>query len=130
MRIVVAASDPGFGNWMSTDGHRFGAIGLRWNQATEDVEPDVRVIASAAPTSADSQGGFSLYTTGFSTENRTLSVQELEGGPHLGHEQLGLLEGGEVAAHLGLVPVPDVGVALLSPAPAGPEDLVGEDAAR
>ena len=32
-------------NWMSTDGHRFGAIGLRWNQATTDVEPDVRVIA-------------------------------------------------------------------------------------
>ena len=84
----------------------------------------------ALRTSPDSQGGFSLYTTGFSTENRMLSVQELEGGPHLGHEQLGLLEGGEVAAHLGLVPVPDVGVALLSPALAGPEDLVGEDAAR
>ena len=45
VRIVVAASDPGFGNWMSTDGHRFGAIGLRWNQAAEDVEPEVRVIA-------------------------------------------------------------------------------------
>ena len=45
VRIVVAASDPGLGNWMSTDGHRFGATGLRWNQATEDVEPDVRVIA-------------------------------------------------------------------------------------
>ena len=45
VRIVVAASDPGFGNWTSTDGHRFGAIGLRWNQATEDVEPEVRVIA-------------------------------------------------------------------------------------
>ena len=38
------ASDPGFGNWMSTDGHRFGAIGLRWNQAVEDVEPDVQVV--------------------------------------------------------------------------------------
>ena len=45
MRIVVAAADPGFGNWMSTDGHRFGAIGLRWNQAVTDVEPDVRVIS-------------------------------------------------------------------------------------
>ena len=44
VRNVVAAADPGFGNWMSTDGHRFGAIGLRWNQAVEDVEPDVRVI--------------------------------------------------------------------------------------
>ena len=42
---LKAASDPGFGNWMSTDGHRFGAVGLRWNQATTDVEPDVRVIA-------------------------------------------------------------------------------------
>ena len=83
----------------------------------------------AARTSPDSQGGFFLYMTGFSTENRTRSVQKLEGGPHLGHEALGLLEGGEMAAHLGLVPVPDVGVALLSPAPTGPEDLVGEDAA-
>ena len=46
VRIVVAAADPGFGNWMSTDGHRFGAIGLRWNQATEDVEPEVRVVAT------------------------------------------------------------------------------------
>ena len=36
---------PGFGNWMSTDGHRFGATGLRWNQAEDDVEPEVRVIA-------------------------------------------------------------------------------------
>ena len=45
VRIVVAASDPGFGNWMSTDGHRFGAIGLRWNQAVTDVEPEVRVIS-------------------------------------------------------------------------------------
>ena len=44
VHIVVAASDPGFGNWMSTDGHRFGAVGLRWNQAVEDVEPEVRVI--------------------------------------------------------------------------------------
>ena len=44
VRIVVAADDPGFGNWMSTDGHRFGAIGLRWNQAVADVEPEVRVI--------------------------------------------------------------------------------------
>ena len=44
VRIVVAASDPGFGNWMATDGHRFGAVGLRWNQAVEDVEPEVRVI--------------------------------------------------------------------------------------
>ena len=44
VRIVVTASDPGFGNWMSTDGHRFGAIGLRWNQPVEDVEPEVRVV--------------------------------------------------------------------------------------
>ncbi len=45
VQIVVAHADPGFGNWMSTDGHRFGAIGLRWNQAVADVEPEVSVIA-------------------------------------------------------------------------------------
>ena len=43
VRIVVAHRDPGVGNWMTTDGHRRGAIGLRWNQAVADVEPDVRV---------------------------------------------------------------------------------------
>lgn len=42
--IVVSATDPGFGNWMTTHGHSFGAIGLRWNQAEQDVEPTVRVV--------------------------------------------------------------------------------------
>ena len=42
--IVVAHRDPGFGNWMTTDGHSHGAIGLRWNQAVEDVEPTVEVV--------------------------------------------------------------------------------------
>lgn len=46
VRIVVSHTDPGFGNWMYTDGHRFGAIGLRWNQAVADVEPEVSVIQS------------------------------------------------------------------------------------
>jgi len=45
VRIVVAHRDPGVANWMTTDGHRRGAIGLRWNQATTDVEPQVRVVA-------------------------------------------------------------------------------------
>ena len=42
--IVVAHRDPGFGNWMTTDGHSHGAIGLRWNQAVADVEPTVEVV--------------------------------------------------------------------------------------
>ena len=29
---------------MSTDGHSQGLTGLRWNQATEDVEPTLTVI--------------------------------------------------------------------------------------
>ena len=47
VRIVVAARDPGFGNWMTTDGHPRGAIGLRWNQAVADVEPTVSVVRLA-----------------------------------------------------------------------------------
>ena len=42
--LVVAHRDPGFGNWLTTDGHRRGAIGLRWNQAVADVEPATRVV--------------------------------------------------------------------------------------
>jgi hypothetical protein len=49
VRIVVAGRDPGLGgNWMSTDGHPHGAMGLRWNQAVEDVEPIVRVVKISA----------------------------------------------------------------------------------
>ncbi len=44
VKIVVSKEDPGFGNWMSTDGHSQGLTGLRWNQATEDVEPTLTVI--------------------------------------------------------------------------------------
>ena len=44
VRIVVAHRDPGIGNWMDTAGHRHGAMGLRWNQAKQDVEPAVRVV--------------------------------------------------------------------------------------
>ena len=44
VKIVVAHRDPGFGNWMSTDGHPRGAIGLRWNQAVDDVEPTYTVV--------------------------------------------------------------------------------------
>lgn len=45
VRIVVADRDPGVGNWMDTAGHRHGAMGLRWNQAKQDVAPTVRVVA-------------------------------------------------------------------------------------
>ena len=43
VQIVVADVDPGFGNWMSTCGHRHGAMGLRWNQAERDVQPTCEV---------------------------------------------------------------------------------------
>src|SRR3954447_14376835 len=46
----------------------------------------------------------------------------------LGGVELGLLPGGEVPAALDLVVVDEVGVRLLSPAPRGVDDVVGEDA--
>src|SRR5207249_6656511 len=48
---------------------------------------------------------------------------------HLFHELLGLLEGGEVAALVELVPVADVLEAALGPSSRRPEDLLGEDGA-
>ena len=47
VRIVVAHRDPGVPNWMDTAGHAHGAMGLRWNQAKDDVKPTVRVVKLA-----------------------------------------------------------------------------------
>src|SRR5580698_7053426 len=52
-----------------------------------------------------------------------------ERGPHLGHERLRLLERSEMAAFAELVPVPQVRVMPLGPAPRRPEDLFREDRA-
>ena len=43
-RIVVAAEDPGHGNWIDTAGHRHGTMGLRYNQAVADLPPTCRVV--------------------------------------------------------------------------------------
>src|SRR6202041_1575102 len=57
------------------------------------------------------------------------STYEAEERPELVHEEVRLLEGGEVAAPLQLVPVTQVGEALLGPAPGEPDDLLGKDGA-
>lgn len=44
VRIIVAHTDPGVGNWIDTAGHRHGTMGLRWNQAVADVVPTCRVV--------------------------------------------------------------------------------------
>ncbi|MFT5200952.1 MAG: hypothetical protein ACI9C1_000317 [Candidatus Aldehydirespiratoraceae bacterium] len=44
VQLVLAHRDPGFGTWMTTHGHTHGTIGLRWNQAEEDVEPTIRLV--------------------------------------------------------------------------------------
>lgn len=41
--IVVAARDPGFGNWVDTAGHEHGTMLLRWTGATEHPVPVTRV---------------------------------------------------------------------------------------
>lgn len=44
VRIVVAARDPGFGNWMATAGHSEGTALLRWVGASEWPLPEARVV--------------------------------------------------------------------------------------
>ena len=46
-RIVVAARDPGFGNWIDTAGHAHGTMGLRWNLAVDPPRPACRVVKLA-----------------------------------------------------------------------------------
>jgi hypothetical protein len=42
--IVVAARDPGYGNWVETAGHDHGTMLLRWTGAEEHPIPTCRVI--------------------------------------------------------------------------------------
>jgi hypothetical protein len=44
LTIVVSATDPGFGNWLSTAGHREGTALLRWVQADRHPIPTCRVV--------------------------------------------------------------------------------------
>jgi len=41
---VVAARDLGFSNWVDTEGHTRGTMGLRWVKAPHDVDPLLRVV--------------------------------------------------------------------------------------
>lgn len=45
--IVVAATDPGCANWVSTTGHSSGTALLRWISATSHPTPSCRVVKSA-----------------------------------------------------------------------------------
>ena len=47
VRVVVAHSDPGVPNWMGTDGHCEGHIGLRWMQCDETPTPAARIVKLA-----------------------------------------------------------------------------------
>ncbi len=42
-RIVIAARNRGFANWMDTAGHRRGTMGLRWIKASHHPQPVTRV---------------------------------------------------------------------------------------
>ena len=42
--MVVAAEDPGFGNWLDTAGHTEGTALLRWAGASENPLPNTRVV--------------------------------------------------------------------------------------
>lgn len=44
VRIVVADTNPGYGNWIDTAGHRQGTMLLRWTGASQHPVPRCRVI--------------------------------------------------------------------------------------
>ncbi|HEY9036531.1 MAG TPA: DUF1214 domain-containing protein [Pseudomonadales bacterium] len=44
VRIVLAHTDPGVPNWLTTAGHHKGTLCFRWVGATEHVHPQVRVV--------------------------------------------------------------------------------------
>ena len=46
-RIVVAAENRGFANWMDTASHRRGTMGLRWVRASHHPDPVARVVPLA-----------------------------------------------------------------------------------
>lgn len=46
--LVVAAEDPGWGNWIDTTDHSSGTALLRWVGATEHPQPTCRVVELAA----------------------------------------------------------------------------------
>jgi hypothetical protein len=47
VRIVVAHEDPGQPNWLSTAGHAFGTMCLRWVRARSHPRPRTRVVELA-----------------------------------------------------------------------------------
>ncbi|KTE06376.1 DUF1214 domain-containing protein [Sphingopyxis sp. H115] len=44
LTLIVAARDPGFGNWIDTAGHHQGTMLLRWTGATDHPVPETKVI--------------------------------------------------------------------------------------
>lgn len=45
--LVLAHRNPGIANWLETAGHDRGTMCLRWVGATENVDPDLRVVKLA-----------------------------------------------------------------------------------
>ena len=45
--LVLAAQDPGFGNWLDTAGHNEGTVLLRWAGATDNPLPEAKVVKLA-----------------------------------------------------------------------------------
>lgn len=44
IRLIVAARDPGIGNWIDTAGHEHGTMCLRWIRATTHPTPQTKVV--------------------------------------------------------------------------------------
>ena len=48
VRIVVAHTDPGLANWITTAGHSSGTMCFRWVRAAEHPQPSCRVVKHAS----------------------------------------------------------------------------------
>jgi hypothetical protein len=48
VRIVIAAQDPGVGNFLDTAGHTSGTMLLRWTRASSHPVPKCSVVKLAA----------------------------------------------------------------------------------
>ena len=120
VRLVVSGGQPGV-----HDPARPRGVGPQAPPPVAVHRPDHAVDVAAHATTRTA----AAFRCGRPASSLDGLAHRAEALPHVLHEELGLLEGGEVAALVRLVPEPEVREAALGPAARGAEDLLGEDRA-